>query len=142
MAITFYFLFLLLTEVFSRPQFEWSVRKGKRMGGYVYCPEGKLYPKPSDSSYEMWFYENCDHQSGLYCYDWNHENLACSFYTLPSYALPACKLHDLCYETGRSKNECDNEFEHNLLEVGMEDGALAIRLGLFYVGSTRSVKNC
>ena len=29
----------------------------------------------------------------------------------------ACKIHDMCYETGRPKEVCDNEFHYNFMQL-------------------------
>jgi len=104
-----------------------SVFLGRISAVTLFCPTGKTYSVYDPSSALAGFEQECQCQDGSQClYDTNAPELGCSSMMGPYVewrynVKPACILHDICYELGRSQDECDLEFFHNFLELCRPD---------------------
>ena len=63
----------------------------------------------------------------------------------------ACIIHDMCYESGRSKQHCDEEFYHNFKKLCVEtpyvplpcgDAADAVCYAVMYFGKVSPKRTC
>jgi len=95
----------------------------------LYCPTGgskalQLYDHEITNKYVMREFETyCQCEEGATC----RKNTASSNYDCSSFlsnilensynVKDACIIHDICYESGRSKSACDNEFHHNFKQL-------------------------
>jgi|ERR1719322_956965 len=101
----------------------------------LYCPTGgtkslPLYDHEIAAGHDTVmrrFDEHCQCQHGATCRKWhrNSNRFDCSS-PISSvlenhyYVKSACYIHDMCYQTGRSKSSCDNEFKHNFNQLCYE----------------------
>jgi len=101
----------------------------------LYCPTGgskelPLYDHEIENGHVMREFERfCQCRQGATCKkDTGSSRFDCSSFIgdvlETSYKVKdACIIHDICYESNRTKTECDNEFHHNfkqLCEVNIE----------------------
>ena len=92
-----------------------------------HCPTGQRYQVNKDEPLKEWFERNCqDHARQILngcTWNWNNKKFGCE--TLIGTAMekyghkPACIIHDMCYESGRPRKNCDDELWNNLTETGM-----------------------
>jgi len=95
----------------------------------LYCPTGgskalQLYDHEIENGHVMREFEDyCQCKQGATC----KKNTGSSRYDCSSFlgdvletsykVKDACIIHDICYESGRSKRSCDNEFHHNFKQL-------------------------
>ena len=100
----------------------------------MHCPTGQKYKTKTQVSYEnydeklkQWFDSNCQKHARETLngceWNWNQKGFGCGTIFGPlmewwGHKGP-CIIHDMCYESGRAKNDCDVEFRKNLAETGM-----------------------
>lgn len=100
---------------------------------YMYCHTGGTKSLPvTDSEIrngqvlrEFNKYCQCKHEDDCY---WNvhHRDFGCSSFVGEyledtSGVKAACVIHDICYNTERSKDKCDREFKHNVKQLCTPD---------------------
>ena len=115
-------------------------RQKRSSNYYVYCPTGekKLVLSASDISegnvrakFEKYCQCDYDKVRTKYKHKWNYGyvNYGCSAGIVGDYleeankVKDACVIHDMCYETGRDKKLCDDEFNHNFKQLCYESPA-------------------
>ena len=88
------------------------------------------------ASFENWFGEFCQQHAKKtrngcdWNPNWNSNRFGCSSFvgsTMEAKGYkPACIIHDMCYDTGRSQRECDDEFYSNLRAMKMSAPAAQV----------------
>jgi len=98
---------------------------------HLYCPTGgtkslPLYDSEIAEGHDTVmrrFDEHCQCKHGATCWkQHSRPEFGCStdfgkFLENDLYVKSACYIHDMCYESGRSKSLCDNEFRHNFKQL-------------------------
>eukprot|EP00092_Neocalanus_flemingeri_P028495 GFUD01030946.1.p1 GENE.GFUD01030946.1~~GFUD01030946.1.p1 ORF type:complete len:188 (+),score=11.32 GFUD01030946.1:143-706(+) len=95
---------------------------------HLYCPTGvdlPLYHSEIANGHVLREFENYCQTCENCPWETSHPNFGCNSLFGPyledqKHAKDACIIHDMCYESGRSKSSCDTEFKHNFKQLCYE----------------------